>query len=202
MGFFLITLLGIGVVYAFYYYGKPCSASLHWLIERDNPFCPAHKAETIVKNADIREGMRILDAGCGPGRVAIPAAKKVGAHGHVTALDLQEAMLSHAREKSQKAHLSNMTFLQGKLGDGQLGEGQFDRILLITVLGEIPEKEKALQELYKALKPSGILSITETCFDPDYQRQSQVRKLAEAEGFLSKNQFGNWLAYTINFEKP
>ena len=47
----------------------------------------------------------------------------------------------------------------------------------------------------------GILSITEIIFDPHFQRQSTVRKIAQQTGFRETAVFGNSIAYTMHFEK-
>lgn len=182
--------------------GTPCPVWLSWLIEMDNPFCPVHRAVRIIENAKIEKGMNVLDAGCGPGRITIPAATKVGPEGEVVALDLQKGMLERVQEKAKAANLENIKYLQAGLGDRKLERNQFDRALLITVLGEIPNQESALKEIFDALKPKGILSITEIIFDPDFLRRSTVRRLAKVVGFQEKENFGNCIAYTINFEKP
>ncbi len=77
-----------------------------------------------------------------------------------------------------------------------------DRALLVTVLGEIPDREAALSQIFQALKPGGILSVTEIIFDPHYQSRSTVLRLASAAGFQEKAFFGNRIAFTLNFEKP
>jgi len=41
--------------------------------------------------------------------------------------------------------------------------------VLVTVLGEVPDREAALREIFDALKPGGILSVTEIIFDPHFQ---------------------------------
>lgn len=200
---FLIGLLVVAcLVFVISRRTSPCSAWLSWLIEMDNPFCPNHRAGTIVKNSGIEEGMVVLDAGCGPGRVTIPASIKVGPSGKVVALDIQKEMLQRVREKAEAVHLANIEYLNAGLGEGQLGQSEFDRILLVTVLGEIPNQEVALKEIFHALKPNGILSITETVFDPDYKSRSTVRQLAETAGFQEKEAFGNIIGYTLNFTKP
>jgi ubiquinone/menaquinone biosynthesis C-methylase UbiE len=82
-----------------------------------------------------------------------------------------------------------------------LAANKFDRALLITVLGEIPNQEAALKEILNTLKPGGILSVTEIIFDPHFQRRSTVLKLANAIGFRQINLFGNSIAYTLNLQK-
>ena len=59
------------------------------------------------------------------------------------------------------ANVANVRFVQAGLGEGKLPEAAFDRELLCTVLGEILDREAALAEIFKALKPGGILSVTE-----------------------------------------
>lgn len=69
------------------------------------------------------------------------------------------------------------------MGEGKLAHNRFDRVLLVTVLGEIPDREAALGENFAALKPGGILSVTGIIFDPHLQRLSTVNRLANAVGF-------------------
>jgi ubiquinone/menaquinone biosynthesis C-methylase UbiE len=174
---------------------------LRWLVELDNPFTKTNQAVFIIEHLDIEPGMDILDVGCGPGRLAIPAAMQVGKDGRVVAMDIQPGMLSRAQKKAEVADLSNIEYLQAGAGEGKLGREQFDRALLVTVLGEIPEREAALREIFEALKPKGVLSVTETMFDPHYQGRRSVIQLAEAVGFRERAFFGNRLAYTLQLEK-
>lgn len=198
----IILLIAISAILFMYRYKKPVSSKLHKLIERDNPFCSVHHAKNIIEHAGIKEGMVVLDAGCGPGRVAIPAAMKVGATGLVVAMDLQQEMLDYAREKSDKVGLTNIRFHRAGLGEGTLEKERFDRAILVCVLGEIPNQESALREIFNALKPGGVLSVTEILFDPDYKSRKTVLKLALGAGFQEEKRFGNWVSYTMNFVKP
>jgi ubiquinone/menaquinone biosynthesis C-methylase UbiE len=125
-------------------------------------------------------------------------AQQIGPLGKVTAVDIQAGMLQRAEEKAKAANLHNIQFMLAGVGEGKLGHGQFDRALLVTVLGEIPDREAAMKELFESLNPGGILSITEIIFDPHYQRLRTIRHLATAVGFNEKNYF----AFTLNLEKP
>ena len=59
--------------------------------------------EIVVAKAEIREGYRVLDAGCGPGTIVIKAAERVGASGRVYGVDLSEKMLQEAMKRAQNA---------------------------------------------------------------------------------------------------
>jgi ubiquinone/menaquinone biosynthesis C-methylase UbiE len=99
------------------------------------------------------------------------------------------------------AGLTNVTFIQAGLGQGKLPAAAFDRVLLLTVLGEIPDKAAALGELAASLKPGGFLSVTEVFFDPDYQSRRRVEALGRAAGLRVRNVSGNWFRFTMNLEK-
>jgi ubiquinone/menaquinone biosynthesis C-methylase UbiE len=180
----------------------PCPAWLGWLVELDNPFARTNRAAAIVEHLDLSPGMTVLDLGCGPGRVAVPVAGSVGPQGRVIAMDIQARMISRAQEKAQEAGLTNIDFLHAGSGENQLGRERFDRVLLVTVLGEIPDRETALQEIFASLKAGGILSVTEIIFDPHFQSRNTVSRLALEVGFSEKEYFGSRLAYTLNLEKP
>jgi ubiquinone/menaquinone biosynthesis C-methylase UbiE len=175
---------------------------LRWLVELDNPFTKTNRAHVIIEHLGVVPGMYVLDVGCGPGRLTIPLAKAVGENGCVVAIDVQAGMLKRAREKAEGAKLTNIRFVHTAIGQGTLERGRADRAVLVTVLGEIPNREAALTEIFAALKPGGILSVTEVIFDPHFQRQETVRQLASAVGFRHKALFGNRFAYTMHLEKP
>lgn len=179
----------------------PCPAWLSWLVELENPLFRSNRAHVIIERLELQPGMKVLDLGCGPGRLTIPMARQVDPQGEVLAIDVQPGMLRRVQEKAHSANLNNIRYLQAALGEGKLEHGQADRALLVTVFGEIPNQKAALQEIFQALKPGGILSVTEVIADPHFQRRQTVRALAGAAGFKEKACFGNGLAFTMNLEK-
>jgi ubiquinone/menaquinone biosynthesis C-methylase UbiE len=92
--------------------------------------------------------------------------------------------------------------LLSALGEGMLPENRFDRALLVTVLGEIPDRKAGLEEIAASLKPGGLLSITEMIPDPHYQPIRAVRQLAHSVGLIETRVFGNKMVYTVNFRTP
>jgi len=175
---------------------------LSWLVELDNPLLKNNSACQIIQHLALESGMKVVDVGCGPGRLTIPVAKQIGPEGEVTAFDIQEGMLQRVRIKVQAEHLGNIQCIQGGAGEGKLGRNYYDRALLVTVIGEIPDRKAALEEIFASLKPGGILSVTEVIADPHFQRRDSVIHLAESAGFVAREFFGNRISFTINFEKP
>lgn len=180
----------------------PCPVWLRWMVELDNPFTRTNRAAFIIEQLQPEQGMTILDAGCGPGRLTLPLAEKVGSNGKIVAMDIQEGMLARTKIKAEAAGLQNIEYLQAGLGGGELGYNRFDKAVMVTVLGEIPDQKKGMQELFNSLKPGGVLSITEVVFDPHFQRRSSVISLALEAGFKKKAFFGNKIAYVLHLQKP
>jgi ubiquinone/menaquinone biosynthesis C-methylase UbiE len=179
----------------------PCPPQFIWLLENRAMERVAGSA-LLLDRAGVSPGMDVLDAGCGPGRLALPLARRVGESGSVLAVDLQDEMLSRLKARLQEKEITRVHTLEAALGGGALPAAAFDRALLVTVLGEIPDRVKALREILHSLRPGGILSVTEVFPDPHFQRRGTVRQLAEQAGFEVRETFGNWRAFTINLARP
>jgi ubiquinone/menaquinone biosynthesis C-methylase UbiE len=168
----------------------------------ENPLVGAFVGpERLLGRLDLAPGMRVLDAGCGPGRLTVSLSSAVAPGGEVVALDGQREMLEKLERRLDAEGITNVRLLLAGLGEGALREGGFDRIVLAMVLGEVRDRGDALRELYAALRPGGVLSVTEIFGDPDYRRPATVRREVEAAGFRLVRRFGRFPAYTLNFQK-
>ena len=201
-------LLGLGVlvavgtiVWLYWRYlsrvtAAPCPATLAWMLEMDPPG-RTHGQKNIAALLDLQPGMRVADVGCGPGRLTLPLAKAVGPTGEVVALDLQQAMLDRMLRRIGAAGLSNVRPLHAAAGAGALPPAYFDRVLLTSVLGEIPDRQRALSEIRTALRPGGFLLVIENLGDPHYQFESKVRALAAETDLRPGEKTRGWLTYSI-----
>jgi ubiquinone/menaquinone biosynthesis C-methylase UbiE len=202
IGILLSVGLGGGLLWrwASRHYLLPCPSWLAWSLENPelNRFLGT---ETTLNRIGLHSGQRVLEIGPGPGRLLIPAAKRVLPNGDVVGLDIQLVMIKHLKANAAKAKLSNLSTVLGNASDEHFAANTFDLVYLCTVLGEIPDREAALRQAYRILKPSGMLSVTEIFPDPHYQSQATVKRLAETVGFQHTETQGRWYFFTANFVK-
>ncbi|TMC12248.1 MAG: methyltransferase domain-containing protein, partial [Chloroflexi bacterium] len=102
---------------------EPFPAAMAWLL--DNPLTRVTAAR-LVRRLGIEPGMRVVDVGCGPGRLALPAARAAGDQGEVLAVDLQRAMLDIVERRAAAAGLRNVRTLEAAAGSGALPAGRHD----------------------------------------------------------------------------
>ena len=179
----------------------PCPATFAWVLENDFMEKRGGSA-SVVERLRLEPGMRVADIGCGPGRLTLPIAERVGPSGEVVALDLQPKMIARVERRSRDRNLTNVKTIHSGAGEGKLSKDYFDRAILVTVLGEIPDRPRALKEIWSALKPGGFLSITEILPDPHYQRLSTVRRLTEAAGFRVGDTISSMFSFTMHVYRP
>lgn len=122
-----------------------------------------HSPEKVLKS-HVNKGMSVLDIGCGMGYFSLPMAKLVGDKGRVLAIDLQEKMLTALNRRAMKASLTNnietRLCLRKSLNIDDL-TGTIDFALAFAMVHEVPDKDRLLLEIHKALKPGGKLLIAE-----------------------------------------
>ena len=112
----------------------------------------------------VKEGMTVLDVGCGPGFFTIPLAQMVGDTGRVIAADLQEEMLDRVRAKIKGADLEKRISLHKCEADRIGFSEKTDLILLFYMVHEVPQKEAFFKELRSILKPNGSILMVEPPF--------------------------------------
>lgn len=179
------------------YAALPCPWWMVPLLE--NPYFQlVAGADLLMDRAGIGPGMTVLDAGCGPGRLTVPIAKRVGEAGRVVALDRQPRMLRRLQSRLAEHGLASVETILGGLGEGRLPADRFDVALLVTVLGEIPDRAAALREIRASLRAGGVLSVTEVLPDPHYQTLARVRALAAEAGLTEQRLFEGRTGYTLN----
>jgi ubiquinone/menaquinone biosynthesis C-methylase UbiE len=142
----------------------------------------------------------VLDVACGPGIVAAALAEKAR---QIVALDVTPEMLSQARQRCAKAGLSNVIFREDSATDLPFTENSFDGVVTRLSIHHFEEPRRALDEMFRVLRPGGTLVIAdvvssedadesalqnaiETLRDPSHVRMlapSELLSLVEGAGF-------------------
>lgn len=81
----------------------------------------SNREAMIMSRLEIEPDYKILDIGAGPGTTAIPLAKIVKG---VTAVEPSMGMLARLKENVSKEHLANITYINKKWEDVEIGEGE------------------------------------------------------------------------------
>lgn len=176
----------------------PCPAAFGWMLESGVREWAAPTAR-ILERMGLRPGMRVLEVGPGVGYMTVPAARMLGSSGRLVALELQPAMARRTRERVARAGVTNVEVREGDVTTAPLEPATYDLAFLVTVLGEIPDRDRAIASLRDALNPGGTLSFTEVFGDPHYQRYADLVRRCRAAGLEPAGRYGSWLSYTANF---
>ena len=208
MGWFIlcgavVVLMAANVVWRFLSRRRnlPCPTWLSWGLEK--PFLVwLLGTHTTIEQLDLQSGQRVLEIGPGPGRLLLPAARRVLPGGRAVGVDLQPGMIEHLLQNAKTADLSNVEGVVADAATMDLPTASFDVVIIALTLGEIPKREEALRRVFLALKPGGLLSVTEVFPDPHLTRRSTVRRLAEAAGFEHKCIQGWAIRFNAQFMKP
>jgi len=124
--------------------------------------------KNILKEVGIKPGFHVLDFGCGPGSYIIPLAELVGESGKVYALDIHPLAIQKVQNIASKKQLANMETI---LSDCQTGlpDNTLDAVLLYDAFHHLSDPDVVLKELYRVLKPDGILS-----FSDHHMKESEI----------------------------
>ena len=115
-----------------------------------------------VNEAAVRPGHSILDLAGGTGDLALRFARQVGPQGHVVLADINAAMLEHGRRRLVDAGVAgNLTIAQVDAEILPFDDAVFDRISIAFGLRNVTDKNAALREMFRTLKPGGKLLILE-----------------------------------------
>lgn len=134
---------------------------------------------TVKVATDIfkRNGSKsVMDLGCGTGRHSIYLAEQGF---KVYATDISETGLEITKSKAEKLNLSNIEFKQHDMRDILYDNNTFDGILCVwtTGHGTVEDSRKNINEIYRVLKPNGIVVIDYvSIYDENYGKGREIEK--------------------------
>ena len=149
--------------------------------------------EALVGTLGIKNGLKVLDLGCGDGTTALPAAK-LGAD--VLGVDIARNLVEAGNRRAQEQGLTNLRFQEGDATDlAGLQDNAFD--LVVSIFGAMfaPKPFDVAKEMVRVTRPGGRI-IMGNWIPNDPTLVAQILKISAAytppppEGFISPMTWG------------
>jgi ubiquinone/menaquinone biosynthesis C-methylase UbiE len=196
----LLALAGLGTLAAALWWRKnpsACPYSQRFFVELPHPGITRGR---LIEILEPQAGERVLEIGPGTGYYTFEMAGRLDG-GQVDVFDIQQEMLDHVMREANRRGVTNV---QPALGDAQAlpyADDSFDAVVLITVLGEIPDQDRALSEVARVLRPGGRLVVGEMFFDPHVVTFGKLRERGARAGLSFAGRAGGALAFFARLEK-
>jgi len=138
------------------------------MIKTFGPFEEEIKKEFLTFS-EIKEGQVVLDVGTGSGFAAALLARAIGVNGRVYSIDPSENALNKAFSKLKEEKLDRIVVLKkARVEELPFEDNFFDRVSSIMSFHHFSDSVISLKEMYRVLKPGGILVIV------DWTRETTV----------------------------
>ena len=124
---------------------------------------------------EIHQGQNVLDVGCGAGVDTFFAAILVGPAGSSVGVDLVPEMISRAKKNQQLLNLDNVGFQIFSGENLPFPDGTFDVVISNGVINLIPDKQAALTEIARVLKPFGRVMLADQISAGNIEKDLSVR---------------------------
>lgn len=129
----------------------------------------------------IRENDVVLDVGSGSGTDVLIASTLVGPGGRVIGLDMTQAMLAKLARNVSVMGASNVEWLEGNAEEIPLPDESVDVVTSNGVLNLVPDKPRAIAEIFRVLRPGGRVQIADIVLGQPISEKSRTNPQLWAE---------------------
>jgi ubiquinone/menaquinone biosynthesis C-methylase UbiE len=105
-------------------------------------------------------GERVMDACCGAGASALPAARAVGAGGRVDAVDLSAGLLEIGADRARRKGLDALRFHRHDVTTWNAPDGGYDLVQCALGVFFFPDMDRGTESLIRLLRPGGRFTVT------------------------------------------
>jgi ubiquinone/menaquinone biosynthesis C-methylase UbiE len=120
----------------------------------------AYQKKLQVTREYFQPHMTVLEIGCGTGSTALTHAPYVK---HIRAIDISSKMIEIAQDKAAATNVKNVTFEQSAIDECSVSDQTLDVVLGLSILHLLENKEEAIAQVHKMLKPGGIFITSTAC---------------------------------------
>jgi ubiquinone/menaquinone biosynthesis C-methylase UbiE len=151
--------------------------------------------KTVARMA-LAKADAVLEIGCGPGYFSADIAAALP-DGSLTLFDLQPEMLALAKQRL--ASFTNVRYVQGDAMTLPFADASFDGVLIVFMLGEVPDVERCLAEVVRVLKQGGSVTFGESRRDSDFIPFAKLQERVAKHGLKLAEKRGPPWEYTARF---
>lgn len=119
--------------------------------------CPPSYFNTLIRNAGVEEGSKVVDLGCGTGVLTPHLSKKVGNRGIIYAVDISDKMLEILKVKYPLPNIRPLAVPAENMR--AIPDKSIDSVICFCAFPHFENKRKALSEIYRVLRPGGNFVI-------------------------------------------
>jgi len=154
-----------------------------FLFTFDNPLRKFYQDPIKILSPYIKEGMTVVDLGCGMGYFSLPLARLVGEDGQVVAVDLQSHMLDGLKRRAEKNDLLKRIIIH-QCSQDQIGyPGPVDFVLAFWMVHEVHDQRAFLEQIWNMLGDSGRFLIVEPYIHVSGKAFRDTVEAVETKGF-------------------
>jgi len=144
--------------------------------------------------ADLADGCRFLDLGCGSGQVSLRIARQ-NPQAQVVGIDLAAGQIARAKKRSQG--MTNLTFEIGNAMNLHLPDNSFDIVLSVASIKHWPDMSQGIHEMTRVCKPEGhvwVIEVDTHCTDEEAENFVATWKLVPGTRPLIRRYFQNFVS--------
>src|SRR5262249_49460153 len=117
--------------------------------------------EALFQRVGLRDGLRVVEIGCGSGNIACWVAQQVAPGGSVVAIDASPDQIEEARRQSQRRNLRTIDFHVADAYSPRLPDSSFDLVYCRLVLSHLTRPAAALAAMRSLARPGGLVVCEE-----------------------------------------
>ena len=159
-----------------------------------------HRPEEIL-GPYVRQGMTVMDVGCGMGFFSIGLARLVGDSGCVIAVDLQQRMLDLMEGRAEKAGVAGRIKTH-RCDQDEIGvDGTVDLAVAFWMVHEVPDTDGFFSQILSTLQPGAMLLVAEPKFHVSLGHFQKILNSALRKGLGKRSDPCIRLSRSVLFER-